>query len=140
METDGLYKIAEKHNVKIVEMEIHGKIEAFSISVGENSIICIDRKKVKDTADEKYKLAHELGHHISKAFYECENDTVYKYKLEYDKERQADEYAISLLIPFDEFENILKTDNKELWQIAEFFDVPQDLVKKAFWVYYNKVY
>lgn len=137
METDKIYKLAEKHNVKIINVEIDGKIEAFSLSVNDEKFICIDRRKIKDNADEKYKLAHELGHHISDAYYEYENDTIYKYKAEYEIERKADEYAISLLIPLSELNVVCKMGYNER-QIAEHFDVPQELVTKAFWVYFNE--
>lgn len=137
METDEIYKLAEKHNVKIVNVEIDGKIEAFSLSVNDEKFICIDRRKIKDNADEKYKLAHELGHHISDAYYECENDTIYKYKAEYEIERKADEYAVSLLIPLSELNAVCVMGYNEQ-QIAEHFDVPQELVTKAFQVYFNK--
>ena len=40
-------------------------------------------------------------------------------------------------IPKDEMEEAMEQGYEELWELSEYFDVSEDMVKFAFWVYFD---
>ena len=78
-------------------------------------------------AEEKTKLAHELGH--------CETGSFYNQSAALDvrqkHENQADRWAIQHLIPSGALEEAIANGCAELWQLADYFGVTEDLMRKA---------
>ena len=86
----------------------------------------------KESAEQKKytKLecfAHEMGHCATDSFYT--RDTSYRKRLKH--EYRANKWAIDYLIPFDELSKAVNEGNRELWQLAEYFDVGEPFVEKA---------
>ncbi len=46
-------------------------------------------------------------------------------------ERRADKQAIKMLVPRDELEDAVQCGYTELWELAEYFDVTEELMHKA---------
>lgn len=129
---DQLYEIAED-NIIDVEVIITRKAESMSIIDSEGDcFIGIDPTKLKSTADETVKLAHELGHCITGSFY-YENSTL---DLRSKCERIAEAWSIKKLIPKDELIEAFKCGIIEKWDLAEYFNVTEDFIVKAL-VYYD---
>lgn len=42
------------------------------------------------------------------------------------------------LAPKDEMVTAMKNGNTEIWQLAEYFGITEDMVKFAMWVYFDK--
>ena len=56
-------------------------------------------------------------------------------------ENRADRWAIKKLITEDELERAVKKGYTELWELAEFFNVTEDLMRKAVSLYkYGNLY
>ena len=72
-------------------------------------------------------FAHEMGHCATDSFYT--RDTSYRKRLKH--EYRANKWAIDYLIPFDELSKAVNEGNRELWQLAEYFDVGEPFVEKA---------
>ena len=67
--TNSLYEIAEQQGVLVLLCPLQ-KLEAVSCVDGEGRCsIGIDPQKLRSAADEREKLAHELGHCVTGAFY-----------------------------------------------------------------------
>lgn len=89
--------------------------------------IALNPYQFKSLADERYKLAHELGH--------CETSSFYNRFSPIDErgryERRADRWAIKKLLPFEEMKAALSQGYTEIYELAEYFTVPEDLIHQA---------
>lgn len=134
MKLDKLYKIAENENIDIYATSLP---LTESMSIMDDNLKCyigIDYDLIKNSADEKRKLAHEIGHCVKGAFYNRHSKLDLISKHEYS----ADKWACENLLPKDEMQEAFENGYVEVWQIAEYFDVPEELVKKALWIYFDK--
>lgn len=122
-----LLKIADEHNIPIVDMKLNGKEEAISESENGYCIIAIDPRKVKSHADLKVKSAHELGHCITDSFYDADCPIVPRGRIE----RRADIWAIQNTVPYKLLLEALKDGDTEVWQLAERFTVTEQFMVKV---------
>lgn len=125
-----LYDEAEEADIIIVEKNLKSD-EAMSICDKGLCLIAIDGRKVKDSEDRKVKIAHELGHCQTGAFYDMSSMHQIKSKSEY----KADKWAIRELIPEDKLLQAVSEGYTELWQLAEYFEVTEKFMKRALDIY-----
>ena len=105
-------------------------------SVQDNNFHCyiaIDYKRIKSDKDEKEKLAHEIGHCMTGTFYNRSSPLQNKEQMEW----RATLWAIKKLIPKDELQKAVKNGIIELWELAERFEVSEDIMQKAVEYYKN---
>ncbi len=121
-----LYKIAEDNNVNIHYLKLR-KIKSLSIP----SNIGINKKEEFLEKDLNTCIAHELGHCLTGSFYTNKS----KYETKERMEQRADRWAIDAIIPFDKFSEALKSGLTEAYVLAEYFEVSEDLIKKAYTLY-----
>ena len=123
--SEGLYLYALQNDI-VVDAFSMSYAEAFSLPLGNGAIV-IDPFKLRSTADERVKLAHELGH--------CETWSFYNRYSPFDvvaqHENRADKWAIKNLVPKDELYSALKNGYTEIWELAEIFDVTEIFMRKA---------
>lgn len=134
MKLDELYRIAEQEDIDIYATPLPFNE---SISLMDDDLKCyigIDYDLIKNSSDEKRKLAHEIGHCIKGAFYNRHS----KHDLISKHEYSADKWACENLLPKNEMQEAFEKGYVELWQLADYFDVPEDLVKKAMWIHFDK--
>ncbi len=137
MTINELYNFAENENIAVENFNL-SKREALSmIDSNGQCYIAIDINRVTSTADEKTKLAHELGHCMTGAFYSiystCDNRKRH--------ENRADKWAIKKLVPEDELNKAVACGYKELWELAEYFNVTEEIMRKAIsWYKYGNLY
>ena len=122
-----LYEYAENHNIDVDWCTMF-RAESLSVRLNDGSCaIAIDPFKLVNTADETYKLAHELGH--------CETGSFYSQYAPFDErgrnEARATRWAIKKLLPFDEMRTAMEEGYTEPYQLAEYFEVPEDLIQQA---------
>lgn len=122
-----LYRIAEKQNITVDQFTLHSR-EALSVMDPEgNCFIAIDPAQIRDEADHRSKIAHELGHCITGAFYNRYSN----YDCRQRHENRADKWAIKKLIPVDALDNAIASGHTELWQLADHFGVTEPLMRRA---------
>lgn len=128
-----LYNLAEKHDISVLCFRLD---TVKSLSVQDKNgkeYIAIDEMKVESSADETVRLAHELGH--------CETGAFYNRYSTYDligrQEYKADKWAIKKLIPADELKDAFIHGITEPWDLAEYFNVTEDFIVKAVEYYKN---
>ena len=134
MTLEELYEIAQSENIDIYAAALP---LTQSISIMDDDLNCyigIDYDQIHTNAEEKRKLAHEIGHCIKGAFY----NRYSKLDLISKHEYSADKWACENLLPKDEMQAAFECGFVEVWQLAEYFDVPEDLVKKALWIHFDK--
>lgn len=129
VDVDELYGYADDAGIS-VDRFMMSNAESLSEPIG-NGAIAIDPFRIKSAADEKVKLAHEIGHCERGAFYNRHSpfDVVAKH------ENRADRWAIKKLVPKDELDVAVADGRIELWELAEYFDVTEDFMRKAVALY-----
>ena len=125
MELENLYDIAETDNIGVYAFGLN-ECDSLSLSHSGKCFIAINPFKIQSNADEKVKLAHELGH--------CETGSFYNQYAVCDirskHEHAANKWAIKKLIPEDE---LRKACNfcRNRWELSEYFEVTEDFMQKA---------
>ena len=122
-----LYDYAEEYNIEVISINTR-KIE--SLSMMDESGDCgigINPFFLQSDVDEKIKLAHELGHCMTGAFY----NQYSKLDIREKHERRADNWAIKKLIPVDELKRAVKSGRESRYELAEYFNVTEDFMQKA---------
>lgn len=93
--------------------------------------IALDTAKMQTTAEHKSILAHELGHVETGSFYNIYSP----FDLRAKQEQRADKAAIKMLVPFKRLLSAMRSGCREVWQLAEYFDVTEELINKALALY-----
>lgn len=121
------YHIAKQENI-VVDHFALSKREALSImDLDGECFIAIDPQRISSETDERNKLAHELGHCITGAFYNEHSG----YDCRQYHENRADKWAISQLIPVDDLDEAVADGHTDIWDLAELFGVSEQFMKKA---------
>lgn len=126
-----LCDIAEKNNVLMISGSLHN---APSIAICDSGACAaiFDYSKIHSKAELMTCTAHEVGHCATGAFY-TENSLELRCRMEY----RANKWAIKKLAPKDEMEIAMQNGNTEVWQLAEYFGITEDMIKFAMWVYFD---
>ncbi|HAN21602.1 MAG: hypothetical protein A2Y15_05935 [Clostridiales bacterium GWF2_36_10] len=133
MHTFELFDIAEKNNIDIIYTSLP-KTSCISMPYGNDEYcIGIDPDQITSLADERVKLAHDIGHCVSGSFYNQHSPLDLRSKHEY----RADKYGIKKLIPLDDLIFIMRKGYEAVWEIAEYFIVTEEFVRKALKIYEN---
>ena len=123
MTLDELYIYAEDKEIEVDDFPMR---ELVSASFPENWI-AMDSRKMKTRAEEKVILAHEVGH--------CETGSFYNIYSPYDSkerhERKANVWSYRKLVPHEDLIAAVQKGITEIWELAEYFDVPCDYMQKA---------
>lgn len=127
-----LYDFAERRGIR-VDYRMMVRAESLSVQLGDRCAICIDPTKLRDSVDEREKLAHELGHCETLSFYSPSTpmETVGRC------EHRAIVWAIKKLAPKSEIRRLIN-EHLESWEIAERLGVSEDFLRRA-WEFYGKV-
>lgn len=137
MTINDLYELAEKSCIEIDAFNME-KREAFSVKGDDGKcFVAVDPRRIKSRADERVKIAHEIGH--------CETESFYTFITPFEsrqkQENRADIWAIKRLISEDELNAAVSDGYIEVWQLAEYFDVTESFMKKAISLYkYGNLY
>lgn len=128
-----LCDIAENDNILMLSGKLHNTPSMAICDDGDCAII-FDYSKIDSNAKLLVCTAHEVGHCETGSFY-----TPKSLELRSRMENRADKWAIKKLIPKNEMEQAIIDGNEEVWQLAEYFGITEDMVKFAFWVYFDRV-
>lgn len=127
-----LYNLAENDSIQVDCFELD-LCQSISIqdSAG-NCFIGIDPLRLESTADEKVKLAHELGHCETGSFYN-KNSTL---DIRGKHEQKANRWAVKRLIPKSELIYLLRM-GLERWELAEHFNVTESFINLSIQLYFE---
>lgn len=128
-----LCDIAENDNILMLSGKLHNTPSMAICDDGDCAII-FDYSKIDSNAKLLVCTAHEVGHCETGSFY-----TPKSLELRSRMENRANKWAIKKLIPKNEMEQAIIDGNEEVWQLAEYFGITEDMVKFAFWVYFDRV-
>lgn len=132
IDVDDLYDYAESHGIETDYFNTK-YAPALSVLIDGEMCIAINPAMIESTADEKVKLAHEIGHCETGSFYNrrSPNEIIKKC------ENRANKWAIKKLIPKDELEKAVKNGIIEFWDLAEHFNVTENFIRKAILFYWS---
>lgn len=122
-----LYDCADEYNIEVISIDTR-KIESLSMmdEFGDCGI-GINPFFLQSDADEKIKLAHELGHCMTGSFY----NRYSKLDIRAKHERRADKWAIKKLVPKNELRKAVNSGRGSRYELAEYFNVTEDFMQKA---------
>lgn len=126
-----LFDTAEENNI-----EIYYSNTPLCKSIAINNHICMDYSLMWQGAEERVHLAHELGHCVTGSFYNrwAARDVRQRH------ENKADKWAIKKLVPKDELLKAIKSGHINIWDLADYFNVTEDFMKKAMhWYIYGNL-
>ena len=130
MDTTALYEIADAYDINIINTDCLKETSSCSIRQEDTYYIGIS-KEIQETSELNVHLAHELGHCITGSMYNlyAPLDNRAKHEL------RADRWAIKKLIPASKLRAALKKGIREVWELAEYFQVTEDYITKAITYY-----
>ena len=127
MEVGALYSLASQQNIRVLSYPLpyNGSVSVMTDSgdcyVGMDDHIC------DQGALERVHLAHELGHCVTGSFYNRHTP----YDCRQKQENKADKWAICQLVPPEQLDEAIAAGYTELWQLSEYFDLPEDCVETS---------
>lgn len=122
-----LYSYVEQHNIDIDWFSMQ-RAKSLSVPLPNGKYgIAVDPWKVKDIQEELCCIAHEAGHCITGSFYNKYAACDVRQK----HENRADKWAIKRLVPASELDEALSEGHTEIWDLAEYFGVTEDFMRKA---------
>ena len=127
-----LYALAEADSIKV---DCFSLDNCQSISIQDsngNCYIGIDPMKLESSKEEKVKLAHELGHCVTGAFYNRYSSCDIRGK----HEQTANRWAVKKLVAKTELVRLLKKGLAR-WELAEHFEVTEDFINLAIRMYFE---
>ena len=124
-----LYEYAEAQGYDVYWYSFDtGQVPCVSVPLADGSCaIALDPYQFKSLADEKYKIGHELGHCETGSFY----SRAASIKERARAEVRADRWTIRKLLPFNEMKAAIAQGNTELYELAEYFSLPESVIRQA---------
>ena len=126
-----LCDIAEQDDILMLSGKLHSSPSMAVCDEGDCTVI-FDYSQIDSTPALMVCTAHEIGHCETGAFY-TENSLELRSRMEY----RANKWAIKKLAPKDEMKKAIENGNTEVWQLAEYFGITEDMIKFAMWVYFD---
>ena len=121
------YRLAEQQNITVDLFPLQSR-EALSLMDEDGRCyIALDPAKISCEAEERVRLAHELGHCMTGAFYNQYSD----FDCRQRHENKADKWAVAAIVTEDELDEAVACGCESLFDLAERFGVTEDLIKKA---------
>ena len=120
-----LYNIADENNVDVYHYPL-APIKSLSVP----NTIGIDINQIETLSEEKECLAHELGHCMTGSFYRV-NTLETRGRME----ERANRWAYKKVLPLSELREARRCGITEMWELAEYFELPEAFIKKALCYY-----
>ena len=129
-----LYDLAAEHDIGVYYYDI-GDGKAAAVTVDDLKLVALNPRRISSVEDETECLCHELGHLETGTLHSPGADEATVLRSEY----RAACWVVERLIPCDELlEAIHDYCCTEVWQLAEYFGVSEDLILDAVKIYRNR--
>lgn len=129
-----LYKMAEESGVVVDEFPMKKCVSFSLMDLDGGCYIAIDPLKLQSSQQERIILGHELGHCQTGSFY----NSYSSFDIRKRHENRADKWSIIHLVPEKELNEAISAGFTQVWQLAEYFDVPCEFMAKALHWYRNR--
>lgn len=125
-ELSDFYHYCQEHDVDVIPFP-KAPSPGTTIRDGSNYAIFLDFQKIQSTRLLKGVCAHELGHVATGALHSVCSPFDIVERSEYRSCRWVAEHILTE----DDFRSAFCLGYTELWQLSEFFDFPEEDIKKA---------
>lgn len=95
--------------------------------------IALDHRFTWDSPERTVRLAHELGHCQTGAFYTVDADSLTVARCE----RRADKWAITNMVSAEDLKAAARSGCDSLWALADHFGITPEYVEKAIALYFG---
>lgn len=125
------YDYCEAHDIDIIPY-YNAPSEGVTIRDGECYAIFLDIAKTQSTRVLKGVCCHENGHVATGALHKVSSP----YELVERSEYRANRWVAQNYLTEQQFRDAFATGYTELWQLADYFDLPEEVIKTAlsYWV------
>jgi len=125
------YDYCEAHDIDIIPY-YNAPSEGATIRDGEYYAIFLDIAKIQSTRLLKGVCCHETGHAATGALHKVNSP----YELVERSEYRANRWVAQNYLTVGQFQEAFTAGCTELWQLADYFDLPEDLIKTAlsYWI------
>ena len=124
--TEEMYDLLDQKGISVYHAQA---VEAPAVTICEGGryAVFLNPEFLQDSALENDVLAHEMGHIMTGATHRVEStaDLVERH------EEKAARWAVRTLIPWQELREAVHTGTDTVWDLAEYFNVTESLVRKA---------
>jgi hypothetical protein len=128
-----LYDDAQQNGIYIIYCPL-GDMPSIIAETGNRVGIGLNYNVILSTIEELYRLAHEVGHYHSGTYYKFTSSLQIRGQMEY----RADAWMVNFLIPLADLRQAIDEGYSEVWELAEYFNVPESVVLRAAEIYRNK--
>lgn len=120
------YNHCKKHDIDVIP---YYGMPSEGATVRDNGwyAIFLDISKIRSTRLLNGVCCHELGHAATGALHKVDSP----YETVGRSEYRANRWAAEHFLPAEEFREAFAAGYTELWQLAEYFDLPEEDIKKA---------
>ena len=128
-----IYKKINEENIICLNQELlftSGAIAHYK----DITVIVLDKTKIKNQTEENTVLIQELGHYLSKSYYNTNSSFIHIEKMELD----ADICAWNEFFPYLEIQNLMKKNICTATDIAKYYNVEVSYIARCLNYYYNK--
>ncbi|MFT9056770.1 MAG: ImmA/IrrE family metallo-endopeptidase [Ethanoligenens sp.] len=129
-----LFKQAEENGISIYELPLDSTKSMIADLGNDNAAICLASSNIASEKEAEESVAHELGHFFTGTYYDspyCDNN---RGKMEH----QANVWMVKKLLPPSAIYAAVADGCCEIWEISDYCDCTENLVKKAIEVYTQK--
>jgi hypothetical protein len=130
---DRLYQWLDKEGVFLFDRQLpFSKKDSYATTIKlkppfEAWGIFLDKGRLRTEPEEKSALLHESGHYATGTTHEASSPFDLIQKHEY----KADKWAVQRALSADELDEAVAEGHIELWDLAEYFGVTEELMRKA---------
>ena len=125
-ELSHFYDHCQQNNVVIIPFE-GMPAEGITMRIREDYAVFLDFSKIRSTRLLKGICYHELGHVGTGALHKVCSP----YETVERSEYRANRWAAEHYLPVEDFREAFAAGYTELWQLSEYFDLPEQDVKNA---------
>lgn len=125
-----LYYYAETHNIIVDDTFVLDKVPAMSCALDDGLYIIGLHRSLRGQAYREH-LSHEIAHCATNAFYNEKTPCFTRGQCE----NKAYQWQVHKMIPFKSLMTAFKKGCNEAWQLAEYFSVSEELIRKAIEIY-----
>lgn len=130
-ELSDFYNYCSEHDIDIIPYD-NAPSEGVTIRDYDYYAIFLDFKKICSTRILKGVCCHETGHAATGALHKVSSP----YELVERSEYRANRWAAQNYLTVEQFREAFAVGCTELWQLADYFDLPEELIKTAlsYWI------
>ena len=126
-----LYDFARQQNIEVIRYPMKENGSMSLMMDNGSCVIGIDESVLDGGVEERTHMGHELGHCATGSFYSIHTAVDCRQR----HENRADKWAIRRLIPLSDLDEAIAAGCCELWELAEWFGVTEQLIRKAVCLY-----